>query len=176
MSPLVGGYAPPFLLFLLHFPDSSRVACCPSESVSLSFPQTTVTSPLRAITSTVPFTSVTSNSVHTLEAGVTETSSTCAAIAFEVATLTLPCSRDTALSPKVMSESDWMITLEPEAVIVATDSGLVCTKSPGKIAEERGKALPLSHTVPLPSSMAAPVSAALRDTGMQAIIIQQTSL
>jgi hypothetical protein len=68
------------------------------------------------------------------------------------------------------------ITLEPVALMLAIESDFVCTRSPGKIADERGTVLPLIHAGPLAYSMAAPESAAISDNGKTAIIIQQSEL
>src|ERR1700676_3809683 len=110
-----------------------------------------------------------------LDVGVTVTSRARATMNLEVATLTAPCSRDTAFPSNFTKESGNTTTPEPCASSVATDSACVCTTSPGKTAEERGNGLPLSNTLPLPYSMAASelVSAATTAPGVMAINIQQ---
>ena len=58
------------------------------------------------------------------------------------------------------------MTLEPEALMLAIELGLVCTKSPGKMAEELGTGPLFSQVVPLAYSIAAPEeSAAISDNG-----------
>src|SRR5450755_1559426 len=86
-----------------------------------------------------------------------------------------PWSTATAGPSKVTSESGRTITFEPEALIFAMESGLVCTRSPGKIAEEPGMVPPLSQAVPFVYSIAAPEElAANSDNGATASVKQQS--
>ena len=78
-----------FLLFSAAGLVSSRVVSWPCASVTTFLPSLMVRSPLRAKILTVPSTSVTLNSVHAFDAGVTFTSPAVAAIPFEVDTVTL---------------------------------------------------------------------------------------
>src|SRR5580692_5491022 len=68
------------------------------------------------------------------------------------------------------------MTLEPGALMLATESDLVCTRSPGKTAEDFGTLLPFSQAVPLVYSMAAPESAANKDAGTSTIKKQATTV
>src|SRR3954449_3247842 len=95
---------------------------------------------------------------------------------FEVATLTLPCSMETAFPSYLTSESAATVTFDPSALMLTIESGLVCTMSPANKAELWGTELPLIQAVPLAYSMAEFDSDAMSDAGNIVIIIQQSVL
>src|SRR6266478_2499780 len=178
-APEVAGTAPPpFLLFFFFFSaELSTVVCCPCERVEEFDPSLTVTSPFCAMTVTESSeTCFTSNSVQPFEVGATVMSPVWVLNPLEVATFKLPCSRATAGPSNLTRESARTTTFEPEALMLATESDRVCTRSPGKTADVRGTAPPLIHAAPRAYSIAGLGSAAHRETGTRAIIIQQAIL
>src|SRR5579862_617498 len=102
LAPAAGSTpAAPFFFFLLLLfcawesscdEDSSWVVCCPCARVEVPLESLMVRSPLRAAISTLPSTSLTSNSVHTLARGVMVTPPARVASSFEVEIVTPPCS------------------------------------------------------------------------------------
>src|SRR5580704_2069321 len=107
-----------------------------------------VRSPFRAAIWTLPSTSLTSNSVQAPAVGDTVTSPAEVDSDFEVDMVTPPCSNRTLLPSYCTRESFRTRTLEPVAFMLATESALVCIKSPEKTADDLAMLLPLSNAVP----------------------------
>src|SRR5262252_569157 len=113
----------------------------------------------------MPSTSLTSKSVGIPVAGSTTTAPARVDNDFDVDIFTPPCSNLMPVPSYCTTESFKIITLEPVAVMVTTESGLVYTKSPRKMADDRVMVLPLTNAGPWLYSMAEGVSAANNETG-----------
>ena len=61
---------------------------------------------------------------------------------------TPPCSSFRVLPSYCTSDSFKTRTVEPVALMLATESEFVCTKSPKKMADDLAMLLPLSNAVP----------------------------
>src|ERR1700722_16487450 len=98
----------------------------------------------------MPSVSTTLNSVQANDLGVTLTSPAIATMPFDVETVTAPCWISTDEPSNFTRESPSTETLEPGSLILATELGRVCSRSPEKIeAEERGTRASFTKAAPL---------------------------